>query len=334
MKALYLPALLMVFGFTGAVAQQTWQYPLSENFSALQPETPVLQVIANNGGLTGQFTTRTVPLSTCPEGGSAEGYFFEDDAGLQFNNPEGFIGCAYSLQMIFQVDEFISPPPWVRLLSFTHTDDVGIYLYLTNAPTNSTLEFWPYGMVGEQNFFNPENFYQLTLVRDCSGLITVYINGQVFATYDDLGTQAYVPQEPDHYIVFFRDHPSVLANEASPGFVSNIFLADYAWDSAMVAQRWENFCPTLTGLPQAPQSEPATWRLYPNPAVQEVYVETAGRAFPALWRISNLNGVVLRSGWLTQNRQRIELRGLSAGTYLLSLEHGASQSTQLISVLP
>jgi hypothetical protein len=136
-------------------------------------------------------------------------------AGLQFNNPQGFIGQSYSLAMNFQIDEFISPPPWVRLLSFTHVDDIGVYIYLTNPPTNGTLEFWPYGTVGEYNFFNTNDFYQLVLVRNEDGLIKIYINGQEFAEYDDSSTQKFVPGPPDNFIVFFRDHPSVLANEAS-----------------------------------------------------------------------------------------------------------------------
>lgn len=97
--------------------------------------------IPNNSGLTGEFVTRIVPSSTCGEGGDAAGYFFEDDAGLQFDNPPGFIDQSYSLAFNFQIDEFITPPPWVRILSFTHVDDIGVYIYLTNPPTNGTLQF-------------------------------------------------------------------------------------------------------------------------------------------------------------------------------------------------
>lgn len=48
-----------------------------------------------------------------------------------------------------------------------------------------TLEFWPCGTDGEWDFFNTTDFYQMILIRDASGVITVYINMQEFATYDD-----------------------------------------------------------------------------------------------------------------------------------------------------
>jgi len=231
MKKISLSSILciafFVINISGIQAQVSYVYSLSSNFQASQPEAPDLIQIPNNSGFTGEFVTRTVPETTCGQTGSAKGYFFEDDAGLQFNNPAGFIDQSYSIAFNFQIDEFITPPQWVRLLSFTHTDDVGLYIKLTGAPDHGTLEFWPYGFAGETNFFSPIDFYQMILVRNDAALIKVYVNGTEFAEYDDSGTQAYVPQDPENYIIWFRDHPSVLADEASPGFVSDIALLNW-----------------------------------------------------------------------------------------------------------
>jgi hypothetical protein len=261
-KTGHLTLIICLLAIYAASGQTIYTYPLSSNFSSNQAGGPDLIVIPNNDGLTGVFTTREVPVSTCGQGGTAGGYFFEDDAGLQFNDPEGFIDQSYSLAMNFQVDEFISPPQWVRILSFTHYDDVGVYIKLTNPPTNGTLEFWPYGTVGEWDFFNTDDFYQLILVRDNTGLIKIYINGEEFAQYDDSETQKFVPAPPNNFIVFFRDDPSVLANEASPGFVSNIIVKNLAWSTQEVQEVWDNFCSSLLSVEDHSVNG---MQFYPNP---------------------------------------------------------------------
>lgn len=228
--------------------QIRYVYDLSNSFQSNHTDVPYLIQIPNNSGLTGEFVTRMVPETTCGQTGNAKGYFFEDDAGLQFNNPEGFIDQSYSIAFNFQIDEFITPPSWVRILSFTHVDDVGVYILLTDPPNHGTLEFWPYGTVGETDFFSPTDFYQIILVRNEVGLIKIYVNGTEFAEYDDSETQAYLPQDTDNFIIWFRDHPSVLANEASPGFVSDIVLADYPWTLGEVGQKREEFCSDLLSI--------------------------------------------------------------------------------------
>lgn len=295
---------------------QTYIYTLSEDFLANVTEAPPLVQIPNNSGLTGDFTTRTVPASTCEQGGTAGGYFFEDDAGLQFTCPEGFISEAYSLSMIFQVDELITPPAWVRILSFTHTDDHGIYIYLTNPPMNGTLDFWPYGTVGEANFFDTENFFQLILVRNVSGLIKVYVNGSEFAEYDDSGTQEYKFHAPDNYLIFFRDHPSVLADEASPGFVSNIKISNMAWTESEVAQEWDDFCGSLFSVSE-PQN--ADFRLYPNPAATKLNIESGSRLSGAGVVVCDLTGKVHIQEVFSGYHHTIDISGLPQGLYFLRI---------------
>ena len=234
---------LFVTVLTSSVyAQITYEYALTSGFQAAQPEAPALIQIPNNEGHSGDFMKRVVRKSSCGKTKSTQGYFFEDDAGLQFNNPEGFIGESYSIAFNFMIDEFISPPSWVRILSFTHTDDAGIHILLTKAPEYGTLELWPHGTVGKSNFFMPEEFYQMILTRNERGLLKIYINGKVFAEYDDSESRIYVPQAPDHYIIWFRDYPKLGKGEASPGFVSDIELANFTWTKDDVSKKWEEFC--------------------------------------------------------------------------------------------
>jgi hypothetical protein len=318
MKALkYLAiAAIVAISFVVCSSQTIYTYPLIDDFSAIEPDAPDLIQIPNNSGLTGAFVTRSVPASTCGEGGDAEGYYFEDDAGLQFNNPASFIDQSYSLAFNFQIDEFIVPPPWVRLLSFTHSDDIGVYIYLTNPPTNGTLEFWPYGTVGENNFFTTVDFYQLILVRTDDGLIKIFINGAEFAEYDDSGTQKFIPGEPNNYIVFFRDHPSVLANEASPGFVSDIIISNAAWTEGEVLEVWEDFCGSLVGLNE---NTVARTQIYPNPADDMLYLSFDEIKQKAEVQIFDLLGRMVCETQLQNDLSSVDISFLNRGLYFVKI---------------
>jgi hypothetical protein len=311
--------LLVTFLVTGLLAfsQITYTYQLSGDFHSQPSSANDLVQIPNNSGDMGTFLQRAVPASTCGQQGVAHGYFFNDDAGLQFNNPSGFIDKSYSIAFNFQIDEFTSPPDWVRLLSFTHTDDVGIYIELTNPPTNGTLEFWPNGTVGTWDFFTTVDFYQLILVRNDVGIIKIYVNGNEFGTYDDSQTQQYVPQAPNNYIIWFRDDPSVLANEASPGFVQNIIIANYSWTPSKVAEIWERFCSSLLGI-----SENAEKRVnvYPNPAGNLLYLEMADRNNAYTVSILDITGqqILLRENSMTP-MQVFDIGHFKPGIYFLRL---------------
>ena len=294
-------------------SQLTYTYQLSGDFHSQPPSVYDLIQIPNNSGDTGTFLTRTVPATTCGQQGTAHGYFFNDDAGLQFNNPTSFIDKSYSIAFNFQIDEFTSPPDWVRLMSFTHTDDVGIYIELTNPPTNGTLEFWPNGTVGTWDFFTTTDFYQLILVRDNGGIIKIYVNGNEFGTYDDSQTQQYVPQPPNNYIIWFRDDPSVLANEASPGFVQNIIIANYAWTPAIVSEIWQRFCSTLLSVKANTKKEV---RIYPNPANDQLFLEMDDNINTCTVSIIDITGQQLISIESTRtSRQVFDISKFSPGIY-------------------
>lgn len=315
-KALLLMFMCSFLIFFYSAQSQTYIYKLSENFMGNVVDAPPLVQIPNNNGLTGEFVNRSVPSTTCEEGGNAGGYFFEDDAGLQFNCPEGFITESYSLSFIFQFDEFISPPSWVRILSFTHTDDHGMYIYLTNPPTNGTLEFWPYGTAGATDFFDTENFYQLILVRDNSGLIKIYVNGTEFAEYDDSMTQEYKFHDPDNYLIFFRDHPSVLADEASSGFVSNIKITNNAWSSVEVEEEWEDFCASLLSIPEDAER---TLQIYPNPAGEKLNINFNEQVVHAKLNVINLAGKVLLTQFCESEKAQFDISSLPGGIYFLRI---------------
>jgi hypothetical protein len=255
-------------------SQVTYTYHLSQSFSGSGAGAPDLIQIPNNSGLTGEFVIRPVPTSTCPQGGNAKGYFFEDDAGLQFNSP-------------------------------------------TNPPTNGTLEFWPHGTVGTYDFFNTVDFYQLILVRQTDNLVKIYINGNEFDTYDDGTTMEYLPQPPDNYLIFFRDHPSVLADEASPGFVSNIELTNIAWTSQQVATKWSEFC---TSLLYVPEPEAESFKVYPNPAENFLYINLPEAHDRTHLKVFDVSGRLLIDKVTLEKSPVMDVSQLDAGLYFLVIE--------------
>jgi hypothetical protein len=314
-KRILLVVCAVLLAVTWGEAQIMYQYLLKENFHAQQSGAPDLIQVQNNGGETGEFVIRQVPTSTCGQQGNAPGYFFEDDAGLIFRNPAGFINQEYTIAFNFQFDEFIDPPGWVRILSFTHYDDVGIYMNLTSPPNTATLEFWPYGLAGTYDFFNTVDFFQLILVRSTAGIITVYANGSEFATYDDSFTQAYVPQDTANFIIWFRDDPSVLSGEASPGFVSDIRIGNYSWTPIEVQEAWSRFCSSLLGTEDGGLKTEAG--IYPNPADQGIFLQLPPGSFSAL--VYDITGQqVLEQSGCTGILQA-DVSALHPGIYVLRL---------------
>jgi hypothetical protein len=198
-----------------------------------------------------------------------------------------------------------------------------MYIYLTNPPTNGTLEFWPFGTAGATDFFDTENFYQLILVRDNSGLIKIYVNGTEFAEYDDSMTQEYKFHDPDNFLIFFRDHPSVLADEASSGFVSNIKITNNAWSSVEVESEWEDFCASLLSIPEEAER---TLQIYPNPAGEKLNINFNEQVVHAKLSVINLAGRVLLTQFCESEKAQLDISSLPSGIYFLQIMENSRNS--------
>ncbi|WP_235297330.1 T9SS type B sorting domain-containing protein [Portibacter marinus] len=228
---------------TVAHAQTSYRYLLTGNYDELSGNHVPLQPLANSDGETGFFNPFAVPTSTCPQTFQVDGYHFFDNAGLRFVNDD-FIDCGYTIKFTFHVKDLDGSQGWVRLLNFTPSDDNGIYIKLTDRPTNGTLEFWPNGTVGADNFFNSIDLYQFVITRTCSGEVNIYVNGEFFASYDDSSDPLYLPNDGDNLIDFFQDDTAV-PNEASPGWVKNIEVSNAPIGTDEIQEDWDNFCQEL-----------------------------------------------------------------------------------------
>ena len=88
----------------------------------------------------------------------------------------------------------------------------------------------------------------MTFVRDgTTGIISVYVNGTLFNTYDDSSTKLYLCATNTAPIVFFRDD-NVVTCEAEAGCVKYISITKAAATAAQVANTWTNICTIATNI--------------------------------------------------------------------------------------
>lgn len=74
----------------------------------------------------------------------------------------------------------------------------------------------------------------------------------------------------------------------------------------------------------------ANIKLYPNPATDNLTVDTAGAELPLQARIYDLSGKLLHSTTIQQDQQRIDISNLSSGLYLTEIANGNGISRQKI----
>ncbi|MEJ5265476.1 MAG: family 16 glycosylhydrolase [Bacteroidales bacterium] len=68
------------------------------------------------------------------------------------------------------------------------------------------------------------------------------------------------------------------------------------------------------------RSVETSFKIYPNPASQAIWVESSAKNVPAYGRIYSLDGTLREVFRLTMNREKINLSHLSAGYYYISIE--------------
>ncbi len=240
-------AALFIFLFcANARAQQTHCYPLSSSLFSSTPNLPPLEALPNASGQTGSFVTVPVPSDLCPGGGSMQAWHFADNAGLAFDNSDNFIGCGYTLEMLFKFDQLpgLFDPPWVFVVGFQPNLDNGLFLQV-NPLFGNFLEIWQGNTkLHSVAFPSFNNWYKLTIVRNCAGTVQIYLGCQLFTTFNDSAAQIFLP---GNEVVFFQDDPAVLAAEAQPGLVRNICISNFPKTAAEVQVCCDNLCNELTG---------------------------------------------------------------------------------------
>jgi len=104
--------LFLIVSISICLSQVTLTYSLSNNLEENQNLHDAFLPVDNANSENGFFGDLLVPNTTCPDTFSLSGYYFYDNAGLQFENNQ-FIDCEYSIQFTFKVDDLSRPPSWV-----------------------------------------------------------------------------------------------------------------------------------------------------------------------------------------------------------------------------
>ncbi|MEM9821251.1 MAG: gliding motility-associated C-terminal domain-containing protein [Bacteroidota bacterium] len=238
---------LLLGGQSPLPAQTTLVYPLEEDFEVEQGVFNPLFPIANPQGQTGTFQTTTLPANFCPESAEMQAYNFADNAGLIFDNNSGFLGCEYSIELLFKFDQLPSlfESPWVSLIRFQPGLDNGIFFEF-NPLFGTFLEVWEGNTEWCSDFyagFDVNDWQKLTVVRNCDGEVRFYFCGQLFSTCQDNNDLLL----PGDIIIFFQDDPEVLSSEAQPGLVRNISLSNFAMTDLEVKNACDALCADLLG---------------------------------------------------------------------------------------
>ena len=149
------------------------------------------------------------------------------------------------------------------------------------------------------------------------------MNGVEFAEYDDSSTQEYKFHEPDNALIFFRDHPSVLANEASPGFVSNIKITNMVWNSDDVSQEWDDFCSSLLSVSKLSEESIS---IYPNPVRETLNLRFDEQVRHAEITVIDLTGKIHLQQAINGEQVSVNISTLPKGLYFLRIQQDRQSS--------
>ncbi len=155
------------------------------------------------------------------------------NAGEGFSYPNNSITGSYSINLFFK---FKTLGGWSRIIDFSNSaTDAGFYLL------NDCLNFYPNGNVGACPYFQPNIYYLFTFVRDgATNVISVYVNGTLFGTYNDVGN-IYSPATSTTPIIFFRDDNTVPC-EVKAGCIKYASVSSQLLTAAQVDTIWQNIC--------------------------------------------------------------------------------------------
>ena len=225
-----------IFSFLVAFSLAISAQPAHEYFfnnTLTGPLGPALtQTLGSAGcpGAAGAFGTQTLTIvsGSC---GVATAFCFNMGAGLKYPNPS-YITNQYTIHVFFK---FNTLGGYSRIIDFSSsTSDNGIYLL------NNCLNFYPTGNVGACPFFAANTYYLFTFVRNSSNIVTAYVNGVLFTTYNDAAND-YRCATNTTPITFFRDDNTVPC-EAKAGCIKYLSVNSATSTAAQVATVWTNIC--------------------------------------------------------------------------------------------
>jgi len=290
-------------------AQQAYTYLFSSSpFYSVPSGGPLLEKIGNSV----TPVTVMIPYTTCADTPVIDLTTFEFNAGFK---AKAFFTSTYSIEMIFKFDELNG---YNRIIDFSNSgSDYGIYTL------GDCLNFYPSGNIGTcPGAFDTNNYRQIVITRnDITKEMNVYVNGSLFTNHTDANNYYIMQAAPNDTVKFFRDDNAV-PNEASPGRVALIRMADYELSALDVTNSFNDFCARITGIENIKQA--GRFSVFPNPVVENITINAEGMENGNYrFVLSNSMGQVLKSEELKVENNTIQklfsVSALPAGIYFLTV---------------
>jgi len=216
----------------GAHAQYH-QYFFNNNLNP-QQIGPALSEIVSCGATNGSYAVQAIQTSNglCT---TASTFLFNDGGGLAY--PNSTVTNQYTIEVFCK---FNTVNGWTRIIDFSNSEqDAGIYLL------NNCLYLYPNGSVGNCNFV-PNLYYLFAFVRDgATGIISIYVNGVLFATYNDATTNIYRPALSTTPIIFFRDDNTVPC-ESESGAVKYLSVTPDLLTATQIDLTYQTICSVIS----------------------------------------------------------------------------------------
>jgi len=247
MKKILLFLASLAIGITVS-AQSTLYYNFNNSLNEVNASAPTLTVL----GTQGDFVTDTLNEIA---GSNKTVYRFEKNNGVQFNNVAAgnFLGETYTIELYFVFDELTS---WKRVVDWKNRKtDKGAYVYY------GELNFYNY-IYSEEAPVRAGEYTYYVITRDAASKnVLIYTDAEVKINFTDSNNDAVIDE--DGVLNFFYDDLAV-PNEASSGAVALLKLYDYALDSTVIREKWEQLGSSVFGVNETARSN-VRINVYPNP---------------------------------------------------------------------
>jgi hypothetical protein len=175
--------------------------------------------------------------------------------------------------------------------------------------------------VTSKSLLNLDTWYDIIFIWKNSGEISLYIDGEL-----DTLTTSSVTSIQNTSIPLTIGDPDTIVSNSIVGSMEDIYIYNRALTSDEIAEFSIYHKPT--GL--APNSLKEDCILCPNPVSDEVNISTSVNFRNSKYRITDMGGKLLMSGFLSTENYRLNLSSFKPGLYNIQIDNGTRTMTKKI----
>jgi hypothetical protein len=175
--------------------------------------------------------------------------------------------------------------------------------------------------VTSKTILNIDTWYDIILIWKKSGEISLYIDGEL----DTLTGSSVTSIQNTGFPLIIGD-PDTLASNSIVGAMEDIYIYNRALTSGEIAEFTVYHKPTVI----TPHLIDDGCILFPNPAIDEVCISTSPEFRNSAFRITDINGKLLMTGWLNIENYRLNISNFKQGLYTIQIENGTKTISKKI----